>query len=124
TLAPHLAEARVFANCLVFGAGSSLKVLEALAAGVPLVSTRAGVRGFALTADEHFLPAETPAEFATEILRCLAAPASELQPRALAGRVFAESHSWQSLSERFAALTERAASSPVSAAAVPQVARA
>ncbi|MEY4575336.1 MAG: hypothetical protein RL701_39, partial [Pseudomonadota bacterium] len=40
TLAPHLAEARVFANCLVFGAGSSLKVLEALAAGVPLVSTR------------------------------------------------------------------------------------
>jgi polysaccharide biosynthesis protein PslH len=45
---PFLERAGVYANALVHGAGSSLKVVEALAAGVPLVSTAAGARGHAI----------------------------------------------------------------------------
>jgi glycosyltransferase involved in cell wall biosynthesis len=109
--APFLAQARVFANCLSYGAGSSLKVLEALAAGVPLVSTQAGVRGFALRPEDHYIAAESAAEFAGAILRCLEAPrgAPDMLQRARAGRTFAEAHSWTSHGERFAALAVRAA---------------
>lgn len=108
---PYLDAARVFANCLSFGAGSSLKVLEAFASGVPLVSTRAGVRGFAVQPDQHYRAAETPDEFAHAIVSCLAAPpdAPELRKLADAGRAFAEHHSWELLAERFVSLTVSAA---------------
>jgi glycosyltransferase involved in cell wall biosynthesis len=110
SLAPYLAEARVFANCLAFGAGSSLKVLEALAAGVPLISTAVGVRGFSLHPGEHYVGAETPQAFAAAILRCLNVPGAaygELSAMARAGRVFAEAHHWHTLAERFGSLADR-----------------
>ena len=44
--------ASVFANALFHGAGSSLKVPEALAAGLPIISTNTGVRGYELRAGE------------------------------------------------------------------------
>lgn len=111
TLAPYLAQARVFANALVFGAGSSLKVLEALAAGLPLISTRSGVRGFALAPEQSYLAAETPAEFASAIVRCLEAPTRDpaFEQRAALGRSFAEGHDWPRLAEQFAALAVRTA---------------
>jgi glycosyltransferase involved in cell wall biosynthesis len=101
---PYLSEARVFANGLAYGGGSSLKVLEALASGVPLVSTRVGVRGFALTHERHYLAAETPAQFARAVLACLNAPQDGTAQRVASGRAFAEAHGWRALSERFAQL--------------------
>ena len=44
SVVPYLNQAAVYANCLFEGSGSSLKVLEALASGVPLVSTSVGAR--------------------------------------------------------------------------------
>ena len=38
---------------LRIGGGSRIKILEALAAGLPVVSTRIGVEGLSLTAGEH-----------------------------------------------------------------------
>jgi glycosyltransferase involved in cell wall biosynthesis len=100
---PYLRAAAVYGNALFEGAGSSLKVLQALASGVPLVSTATGVRGHALEPMRHYLPAESADSFAETILRVLAGPAL-FDAQAIAGRAVAESKSWARVGESFAAL--------------------
>lgn len=56
---PYLARASVYACPLQAGAGTSLKVPEALAAGLPLVSTGVGVRGLDLVDGHSYRRAET-----------------------------------------------------------------
>src|SRR5579872_3589954 len=48
-----LSAADVFLNPVTQGSGTSLKTIETVAAGLPLVSTREGARGFELSADQH-----------------------------------------------------------------------
>lgn len=49
------------------GGGTRVKILEAMAAGVPVVSTPLGVEGLGLQDGEHFLLADRPAEFARQV---------------------------------------------------------
>ena len=51
------------------GGGTRLKILEALAAGVPVISTRAGAEGLVLTPGEHLIIAETRDEWLGAIRR-------------------------------------------------------
>ena len=51
------------------GGGSRIKVLEALAAGLPVVATPKAVEGLALRPDHHFLPAERAAEYVAAMIR-------------------------------------------------------
>jgi glycosyltransferase involved in cell wall biosynthesis len=51
------------------GSGTRLKILEYMASGLPVVSTRKGAEGLALEGEEDVLFAETPQEFANAILR-------------------------------------------------------
>lgn len=51
------------------GGGTRLKILEALASGVPLVSTAIGAEGIALNHEAHALIADSPAAFAAAIIR-------------------------------------------------------
>jgi polysaccharide biosynthesis protein PslH len=53
------------------GGGTRLKVLEAMAAGIPVVSTRFGVAGLAVRDGEHALLADTPAELAAAASRLI-----------------------------------------------------
>jgi glycosyltransferase involved in cell wall biosynthesis len=64
---PYLYRAGVMAVPLHVGSGTRLKVLEAFAASLPVVSTAKGVEGLELVDREHYLNAETPAEFAAAI---------------------------------------------------------
>jgi len=50
---PFMARAGVLAVPLRIGGGSRLKILEALASGLPVVSTRIGAEGLELTANRH-----------------------------------------------------------------------
>jgi len=61
---PHLQAARVTVMPLRAGSGTRLKALEAMAAGVPIVSTRLGVAGLEVRDGEHVLLAESSAELA------------------------------------------------------------
>ena len=61
---PHLRAARALVVPLRAGGGTRLKVLEALSAGLPVVSTAFGVSGLEVTDGEHVLLAETPADLA------------------------------------------------------------
>lgn len=56
---------------LLSGTGTRIKVLEAMALGVPVVSTRKGVEGLSIVPDEEFLLADTPADFAAATVRLL-----------------------------------------------------
>ncbi len=102
SVVPFLQRAAVYANALFAGTGSSLKCLEALAAGIPLISTAVGVRGFPLVPGRHYLAAETTDEFARAILDVIADP-SRFDEMARAGRAVAEQFAWEHVGEEFAA---------------------
>ena len=48
-----------------------VKILEALARGIPIVSTTIGAEGIDLTPGEHLLIADEPADFAAAVVRLL-----------------------------------------------------
>ncbi len=56
------------------GGGSKLKVLEAMAAGLPLVSTAQGSSGLALQPEQHYLAGEDTRTLADAVVRVLAEP--------------------------------------------------
>jgi glycosyltransferase involved in cell wall biosynthesis len=55
SIVPHLAEAHVLAVALESGGGTRLKILEAFAAGLPVVSTSVGCEGLRAGHDEHLI---------------------------------------------------------------------
>ena len=72
---------RAFVAPMVEGTGVKTKVLEAMAAGVPVVTTSAGVRGLALESGVHCLVADTGEEF----LACLRRLADDAELAAAIG---------------------------------------
>lgn len=90
------------------GGGMRVKILEALARGLPIVSTTIGYEGIELTPGEQLLVADTPAEFAAAVVRLLREP--ELGRRlAAAGRQVAEQrYDWRVVNPRVEALYEAA----------------
>ncbi|MDX2055472.1 MAG: glycosyltransferase family 4 protein [Polyangiaceae bacterium] len=102
SVAPYLEQARVCAMPLSQGAGSSLKILEALASGLPLVATEVAVRGFSLTAGQDYRLATDAETTALHLRSLLTADGDDLQARR--GRSFAEEFAWPGMAQRFAGL--------------------
>ncbi len=57
------------------GSGMRVKILEAFARGIPVVSTSIGVEGIDARPGEHLLVADTPEEFAEAVVQVLREPA-------------------------------------------------
>ena len=74
---------------LLAGGGSRLKVVEALARGVPVVGTALGLEGFGLRHNVHALVADDPGAFAAELGRL---DRSYRSNGALPSRLVAEGH--------------------------------
>lgn len=70
-LLPYQKGAAVFVVPLRAGGGMRVKILEALAQGIPMVSTSLGCEGIAVTPGKDILVADTPEEFARATLRLL-----------------------------------------------------
>jgi glycosyltransferase involved in cell wall biosynthesis len=88
------------------GAGSRLKVLEALARGVPLVSTALGVEGFELRDGEHALIADDPDGIAERLAlldASLRGNGNLARSLVDAGYGFARRYFWPAIGERLAA---------------------
>lgn len=93
---PHVQKAGVFVVPLLSGSGTRLKIVEALAMGVPVVSTTIGAEGIDGRDGVHFRIADTPAAFARAVLEILGNP-QMAQSLRLAGRdLVQERYSWQS----------------------------
>jgi polysaccharide biosynthesis protein PslH len=69
---PHLREAGLLAVPLRAGGGTRVKILEAAAAGVPVVSTRFGIEGLGLGPEDGILLADDPEDFARALVRVAA----------------------------------------------------
>jgi len=66
---PYYRDAFAVVVPLRIGGGTRLKILEAMAAGVPVVSTRLGAEGLEAIAGVHFLQAEEPEDFRDAVVR-------------------------------------------------------
>jgi glycosyltransferase involved in cell wall biosynthesis len=67
----ELARARVAIVPIRAGSGTRLKILEAFACKVPVVSTSLGCEGLEVTPNRHLLVADSPAAFAKACIRLL-----------------------------------------------------
>ena len=65
---PYLYGSSVFVVPLLVGGGTRLKILEAMSAGVPVVSTSVGCEGLDVEQGRHLLVADSPEEFAQKTL--------------------------------------------------------
>jgi glycosyltransferase involved in cell wall biosynthesis len=100
-VAPLFDEHAAFAVPLSFGGGSSLKVLEALATGLPLVGSPFAVRGYDLEPEREYLSGRNPAELADQLCRVLSKRA-DFDELAARGRRVAEGYDWAAIGQRFA----------------------
>lgn len=69
---PYLEKAGVFVIPMRIGGGTRLKALEAMASGLPVVSTSMGIEGIGVHDGRELLIRDTPAEFADAVVRLLA----------------------------------------------------
>ena len=97
---PYLTRATALAVPLRIGGGSRLKILEATAAGVPVVSTRVGAEGLRFTAGRDLAIADTPEEMAAALVDTIRRPA-DAAARAKNARAVIESfYDWSRLAAR------------------------
>ena len=92
---PFLRKAHAMIVPLRIGGGTRLKVFEAMAAGIPVVSTRVGVEGLEVTDERHVLLADSAADFGTATLRLLKDRKLAERLAATALNEIAEQHSWE-----------------------------
>jgi glycosyltransferase involved in cell wall biosynthesis len=93
-MGPHFRDATAVVVPLVDGGGTRYKVLEAFAAGTPVVSTAKGIEGIDAVPGRDYLPAESAEEFADAIAQ-LGSPDGDLRATlaASAHRLVAERYS-------------------------------
>jgi glycosyltransferase involved in cell wall biosynthesis len=75
SMAPEFARASALVVPLWVGAGARVKIVEALAARLPVVSTALGAEGLDLEPGRHLLQAESPAGLGDALVALLGAPA-------------------------------------------------
>jgi len=80
---PYIAQAAVYVAPLRMGGGTRLKLLEAMAMGKAVITTRLGAEGYPVAGGRELLLADTPADFAAAVVALLRAP----ERRAELGRV-------------------------------------
>lgn len=95
---PYMAASAMMAVPLRIGGGSRLKIIEAIAARLPVVTTAIGAEGLNLAPGRDFDLADTPAEMAAAIMARLAQPSPVSQ--ATWSSVAAQ-YDWPVLAERF-----------------------
>jgi len=94
---PFFGNATVYVCPIRDGGGTRLKILDALAMGLPLVATRFACSGIDVKEGEHVLFAETPEEFVLQIRRVLD-DAALWRALSTAGRILIEQHySWDTI---------------------------
>jgi len=92
-------ECRLFVAPLTEGGGIKIKVLEAMARGIPVVSTPIGVEGIVGAAEEAvFITPE--ATFAATVIEALQTPAECRRRAERARRIIEERFSWASIARR------------------------
>jgi len=96
-MAPHLAGCSVMAVPLFHGGGTRLKILEAFAAGVPVVSTSKGAEGLGVEHGRELLIADTAQDFVDRILEIHGDPTLAQRLTDAARALLVERFSWEKI---------------------------
>ena len=103
---PYLKRSALMVAPLNIARGTQNKILEAMASGVPVVTSGIAAGGVDAVAKEHFLVANNPTEHSATVLRILGDP-GERQRLALAGRSrMLSHHEWGRSMQRLDAIIE------------------
>jgi glycosyltransferase involved in cell wall biosynthesis len=108
---PYLAQSAVLAVPLRIGGGSRLKILEALAAGLPVVSTRVGAEGLALRPGEDYTLADTVEQMSEALADCLLRPDGARRQAERGRQTVCGRYDWSSLASKLERVWERACTS-------------
>jgi polysaccharide biosynthesis protein PslH len=113
---PWLKTSAVMVAPLRIARGTQNKILEAMAAGVPVVTSAAAAGGVDAVAGTHLQVADTPADIADATLRMMSDPAAR-QRFAMAGRArMLSHHAWDKSMQRLDRIIERCVESRASPA--------
>jgi len=105
---PYVRRSALMVAPLAIARGTQNKILEAMAMGVPVVTSRIAAGGVDAEAPAHLLVADTPVELAAAIFRIVESPA-ERERLATAGRErMLSHHAWPHSMKRLDAIIERA----------------
>ena len=110
SMAPYFEAAQVIAVPILTGAGIRVKIIEALSAGRPVVSTSLGFEGLGLDPGRHLLVGDSPDDFAQALISLLRKPEARARLSA-EGRTRAErDFDWRELGRRLETVLAAAAS--------------
>ena len=99
-LAEEIARAKVFVCPVRYGSGMRVKVMEAMAAGLPVVTYPLNVEELPAVHDEHVLVARSPEEFVRHTTRLLNDAGTRVRLGTSARRLILQSFSWRSSASR------------------------
>lgn len=97
---PFLHRAGMLVVPLRIGGGSRLKILEALSAGCPVVSTNVGAEGLELDPNRHFLLADEPDQMVRVLAQAIRNPAEAAETAQLGRQMVLENSDWHVLSKK------------------------
>lgn len=110
SVAPWYERAHVVVVPVFEGSGTRLKIIEALAYGRPVVSTRLGAEGLPIDKGTHYLEADEPGDFARALIDVAAwyeHPVERLEGRLRTARVAIEPLFWPNITRRLVDLYRR-----------------
>ncbi len=106
-LNPWLTRAAVVVAPMLSGSGTKLKVIEAMAAGRPVVATSIGAEGIAAGDGAELCVADDPQSFADAVIELLDDPATALQIGSAARALANTRYSWDASADAMHAGVER-----------------
>jgi glycosyltransferase involved in cell wall biosynthesis len=102
-----IAQSRVAIVPLFAGSGTRIKILEAWAAGTPVVSTTLGAEGLECRDQEHLVLADDAESFTAAVSDLLALPVNRERIGAAGRRLYEEQYTWASAWKALAALLDK-----------------
>jgi sugar transferase (PEP-CTERM/EpsH1 system associated) len=94
---PYIANSAVYVVPMRMGSGTKLKVMEAMAMHIPVVSTTMGAEGIDVTPDHHILLADTPQQFAHHVVSLLRNSDERQRLADNARRLVEEKYDWTTI---------------------------
>ena len=108
---PYFRQADILVVPLRYGAGTRIKILEAMAAGLPVVTTSKGCEGLEVKHGEHLMIADSPEEFTAAVHSVMKDAALRRTMSLQARSLVEERYSWAGLvgqmAERYKVLVSR-----------------
>jgi polysaccharide biosynthesis protein PslH len=103
---PYMDRAAAYIVPLRIGGGTRLKIYEAMAMEKPIISTTIGAEGLPVRSERDLLLADTPADFASAVVRVLKDEQLASRLSHHAARMVREQFGWSGVAKRFAEICE------------------